>query len=211
MNGSDFASAFAEATDRIYGVVVGIVKSNKLDAQGQIEIRLPRLTAAEIGHAARVATLMAGDQRGTLFLPEEGDEVLVVFESGDISKPYVIGALWNGKDKPPETNSDGKNNLRLIKSRSGNQVRLDDTSGAEKIEIIDNTGKNKITIDTAANTITLESEKDVVLKAPKGKITLEAQSVEIQSQAETAVHAKTTLNVEADATLTVKGQTVNIN
>ena len=63
---------------------------------------------------ARIATLMAGKERGTYFIPEVGDEVLVAFEHGDIHYPYIIGSLWNGKEKPFETNSDGKNNLRVI-------------------------------------------------------------------------------------------------
>jgi len=57
---------------------------------------------------------MAGKDRGIFFLPEVDDEVLVAFENGDINQPYVIGSLWNGVDVPPETNSDGKNDVKLI-------------------------------------------------------------------------------------------------
>ena len=112
---------------------------------------------------------MAGNDRGSYFLPEVGDEVLVAFEQGDIHHPYVIGALWNGKDKPPELNRDGKNNIRKMKSRSGHElifndeneneqvvlhtksghtVLLDDSTGAEKIEIKDKSGSNTILIDS---------------------------------------------------------------
>src|SRR3712207_8369590 len=64
----------------------------------------------------------------TLFRsPEVDDEVLVAFEHGDPRYPYVLGALWNGRDKPPEANADGGNNKRLIKSRSGLTILLDDT------------------------------------------------------------------------------------
>ena len=52
------------------------------------------------------------------FLPEVGDEVLVAFERGDLRFPYVLGSLWNGKDKPPSTNDDGKNDVRMIHSRA---------------------------------------------------------------------------------------------
>ena len=111
----------------MYGVVVGIVKSNTLDAMGRVEVRFPGSSDAEIGHPARLATLMAGNGHGTFFLPQVNDEVLVAFECGDITRPYVLGALWNGKDKPPDTNANSQNNLRFIKSRSGHLVRLDDT------------------------------------------------------------------------------------
>src|SRR5262249_11560031 len=157
MNGDYLGQPAIADSDRVYGLVVGIVKTNKLDSSGRVEITLPALSDAEIVHHARIAVPMAGGQRGTFFLPEEKDEVLVAFECGDIARPYVIGALWNGKDKPPDTNANGKNNLRFIKSRSGHLLRLDDTDGSEKIEIIDKSGENSITIDTANKTITITS------------------------------------------------------
>jgi uncharacterized protein involved in type VI secretion and phage assembly len=129
--------------------------------------------------------------------------VLVAFEHGDINRPYVIGALWNGKDKPPLTNDNGKNNIRLIQSRSGHKVVLDDTDGSEKIEIKDKTEKNSIVWDTASNTITISTDKDISLKAPQGKISLDAQEVAIKSSAN--------MTVEASGTMTLKGATVNIN
>ena len=102
---------------------------------------------------------MAGDGRGMFFLPEKNDEVLVAFEQGDITRLMFLGALWNGEDKPPEANSDGQNNLRLIKSRSGHSVRFDDSDGGEKIEIIDKSGENSLTIDTKSNTISIKSSQ----------------------------------------------------
>ena len=145
------------------------------------------------------------------FLPEKNDEVLVAFEQGDITRPYILGALWNGEDKPPETNSDGKNNVRMIRSRSGHSVRFDDTAGTEKIEIIDKSGENNVTIDTQSNSISIKSAKDVVIEAPQGKISLRAKTVEVKSTAETSVDAQTTVDLKAGATMTIKGQRVNIN
>lgn len=212
MNGPDlFSQPASGERDRIYGVVVGIVKSNKLDSLGRIEVKFPGLSDAEIGHMARIATLMAGKERGTFFLPEVNDEVLVAFECGDITRPYVLGALWNGKDKPPDSNANEKNNLRFIKSRSGHVVRLDDTENKEKIEIIDKTGKNSLTFDTASNTVTIKSDKDVVIEAPQGKISLSARNVEIKSTADTKIEAQAKMDLKANATLTIKGQSVNIN
>jgi len=197
--------------NRVYGVVVGIVIGNKDIGIGRVRVKYPGMSDNEIGHMARVATLMAGQERGTLFLPEENDEVLIAFEQGDIARPYVIGALWNGKDKPPDSNANGKNNLRFIKSRSGHLVRLDDTEHNEKIEIIDKTGKNSLTFDTASNTVTIKSDKDVVIEAPKGRISLSAKNVEIQSNADTKVQAQTTMDIKASETLAIKGKPVNIN
>ena len=145
------------------------------------------------------------------FLPEQNDEVLVAFEQGDITRPYIVGALWNGEDKPPQSNSDGQNNVRLIRSRSGHSVRFDDSAGAEKIEIIDKSGENSVTIDTLSNSISIKSAQDIVIEAPKGKISLRARNVEVKSTAETNVDAQTSLDLKAGATMTIKGQRVNIN
>lgn len=200
-------------SDRTYGVVVAIVMDNK-DPRGfgRVRVKYPASSDDEIGHWARVAVLMAGAQRGTFFLPEVDDEVLVAFEQGDIMRPYIIGALWNGKDKPPDANSDGENNLRFIKSRSGHLVRLDDTDGAEKIEIIDKSGKNSITIDTAENTIAIKSDKDITIEATQGTIKLNAKNIELSSTAETKIVAQGGATLDGSPkTTTVKGSKVNIN
>jgi uncharacterized protein involved in type VI secretion and phage assembly len=199
-----------QQSEKISGVVIGVVSKNKDDeGLGRVKVIFPWLSETEESQWARVATLMAGyDQdtskpRGTYFLPEVGDEVLVAFEQGDRDRPYVIGVLWGGAAPPPLTNSDGKNNVRLIQSRSGHQITLDDSDGAEKIAITDKTGKNSIVWDAAENTITISAEKDIVLKAPNGKISLDAQELELKSSANTTA--------EASGTMTVKGSTVNIN
>jgi len=197
----------------IAGVVVGIVVDNKdPNHLGRIKIKFPGLSGDEIGHWARLATFMAGkEQYGAFFLPEVDDEVLVAFEHGEITRPYIIGALWNNVDKPPADNANGENNLRFIKSRSGHLVRLDDTDGSEKIEIIDKSGKNSLTFDTANNTITIKSDKDVVIEAPNGKISLSAKDIEIKSSAATKVEAQSAMDLKASANMTIKGQMVNIN
>ncbi|MCL6590416.1 MAG: phage baseplate assembly protein V [Firmicutes bacterium] len=198
--------------DKIYGVVTGIVTNNKdPDGLGRVKVKIPRLSGEDESNWARVVTFMAGKERGAFFLPEVDDEVLVAFEYGDITMPYIIGALWNGVDKPFEANSDGKNNIRAIKSRSGHLIRLDDKDGGEKIEIIDKSGKNMLTIDTKSNKITIISEKDIELSATKGKVTIDAQEVEIKSSSNTKVEAGGNMGLKASGTMTVKGATVNIN
>lgn len=85
---------------------------------------------------ARVATLMAGNQRGTFFMPEVGDEVVVGFELGDINRPVILGALWSDVDAPPSNaDTSSSNNIRTIVSRAGHQITLDDTQGAGKVQI----------------------------------------------------------------------------
>ena len=164
-------------------MTVGVVTNNQdPDGMGRVKVRLPWLTDEDESHWARVVAPMAGNDRGLYLLPEVDDEVLVAFEHGIVEFAYVLGALWNGKDKPPESNDDGKNNKRTIKSRSGHIIRLDDSDGAEKIEIIDKSGKNSITFDASANTITIKADSDISIQSSNGKLKLSGKGVEITSQ-----------------------------
>jgi uncharacterized protein involved in type VI secretion and phage assembly len=200
-----------EQAHRIYGVVVAIVtNTNDPQGMGRVKLKYPWLGEDAEGCWARIATPMAGKEMGIYFPPEVEDEVLVAFEQGDVRFPYVIGSLWNGKDKPPLKNDDGKNDVRLIKSRSGHTVRLNDEGGKEKIEIIDKSGKNSISIDTAANSITITSESDVIISA-RGAIKLDAQKIAIHSSADTRIESGAGMEVKASAAMNVKGATVNIN
>jgi uncharacterized protein involved in type VI secretion and phage assembly len=166
-------------SDRIHGVVVGVVTNNQdSEGLGRVKVSFPWLADGHESHWARIATPMAGKDRGLYFLPEVDDEVLVIFEHGRVDRPFVLGALWNGKDSAPAQNSDGNNNLRVIRSRSGHTITLDDTEGAARITIADSTQKNTVVFDSAANAIAVTSEKDLVLKA-KGDITLESSGGDV--------------------------------
>ena len=205
------SNAREERAARMYGVVIGIVTNNEdKGGLGRVKVKFPWLSEADESHWARMAVPMAGKGRGAYFLPEVEDEVLIAFEHGDVRFPYVIGALWNGKDEPP-ANNDGKNNVRLIKSRSGHVIKLNDENGKETIEIIDKSGMNSVLLDTAKNTIILTSEKDITLSAPKGTIKLDAKKIELKSSADAKIEAGAGMDVNAKATMNIKGKMVNIN
>jgi uncharacterized protein involved in type VI secretion and phage assembly len=200
------------AASRINGVVVGVVTNNQdPDGMGRVKVKFPWLSDADESNWARVAVPMAGKERGFYFLPEVDDEVLVAFEQGDARFPYVLGALWNGKDAPPVKNDDGKNNIRVIKSRSGHVIRLTDEDGKEMIELIDKSEKNSIVFDTAKNTITITTDKDITLSASQGTIKLDAQKIEIKSSADTKIEAGAGMDAKATGQMNIKGATVNIN
>jgi uncharacterized protein involved in type VI secretion and phage assembly len=209
-----YASLFspAEGDSRFYGVAFAIVTNNKdPDGLGRVKVKLPWMADAAETDWARIVAPMAGAGRGVYFLPEVDDEVLVAFEHGNPELPYVLGALWNGKDKPPEANSDGKNDIRSIKSRSGHVIRLTDTKDAEKIEIVDKSGKNSIVFSTKDGSITIAADKDVSITSTNGKLKLSGKGVEITSTAEAKVEAKQNLDLKAGPQLNIKGSTVNIN
>jgi len=204
------------ATGRIYGVVVGIVTDNQdPEGVGRVKVKYPWLSDQEESYWARIATLMAGKERGSFYLPEVDDEVLLAFDHGDVRFPYVLGMLWNGQDAPPYTNDDGKNDIRAITSRSGHeiilndndqkgkveihtnaghQIVLDDASGSEKVTVVDKTGSNSIEIDSNQNAIAVKSGM---------KLSIESQMIEIKSGG--------MMKLEATGNLTIKGAIVMIN
>lgn len=195
----------------MYGVVTGIVTNNQdPDKLGRVRVRFPWLSGEDESWWARVAAPMAGPEHGAYFLPGVDDEVLVVFEHGDVRFPYVIGALWNDGAKPPETNEDGKNDRRVIVSRSGHRITLDDADGDERIEIVDTTGANSVVISSKDNSIEIAADGDVSIIA-MGKLTLSGNGIELESKDAVSVQASAKVDVKANGQLTIKGSLVKIN
>lgn len=199
-------------TDRFFGVVVGVVTNNQdPENMHRVKVRFPWLSNDVESNWARVAAPMAGKDRGAYFLPEVDDEVLVAFEHGQVDHPFVLGSLWNGKDNAPESNADGENNNRTIKSRSGHVLRLNDKSGNETIEVIDKSGKNKIIIDTANNSIIIEAQSDITIKSATGKLTMQANGIEMKSQMGVSIQATQNMDLKANAIVTVQGAMIRLN
>jgi len=164
---------------RVYGVVVGVVTNiDDPSGLGRVRLRFPWLSDDNETDWVRVATPMAGNGRGLFAPPEVNDEVLVMFDHGRMEIPYVIGALWNGVDKPPDSNRDHANNRRVFRSRSGHTIVLDDKPADAKITIADKTGKNKIVIDSVNNAMTIACEQKLTIEA-KGGISLSSSGGDV--------------------------------
>lgn len=180
------------------GLVIGVVTDNQdPENLGRVKVKYPWLSPDHASYWARVVSVGGGPKRGIEFLPEINDEVLVGFELGDIHYPYVLGGLWNGTDKPPKPTKEaisGAVNKRTIVSRTGLEITLDDTSGAENILIQDFKG-NKILIDTAQNNITVLSQGNI----------------EVQATGNIDVKASGNMSLEASGTVDIKGATINLN
>lgn len=184
-------AAQAQERRRLYGVYPAVVQSiTDPDQQGRVRVRLPWSpdgSGAGYEAWARLATLMAGADRGTWFIPDVGDEVLVAFEGGDPRRPYVIGALWNGQDAPPEQMDGAGNNFKkTIRSRNGVKVTLDDSDGQESLTL-ETPGGQKVTLrdgpgsveiqDSNGNSLTMESAGITLRTA--GKLTIEASTINV--------------------------------
>lgn len=200
-----------EAGGAAKGVAVAIVRENKdSSGQGRVKVSFPWHSQPQESYWARVATPMAGANRGVYFIPEVNDEVLVAFERGDLRFPYVVGSLWNGQDQSPEKNADGKNDVRVIHSRSDHKITINDNSGTPLVQIeladgkrvtlnndgieLDDKQGNKVTIQSAGGSITVQAATSLSLKAPQ--ISIEASG---------------TMTVKSGGTLTVQGSLVTIN
>ena len=201
------------------GVIEGIVVDNKdPEGIGRVLVEYPWLPNQTKSAWARMSTPMAGNQMGIVIYPEPNDEVLLDFVNGNIHEPVILGSLYNGKDKPPFDNADGDNNIRLLVSRSGHRIEIDDTSGAEKITITDTSGGLIIEMDSAGETITITSSKDITFKAD-ANIELEAKDIDIKAGSNIKHDAGTNFEagagtqakVEAGSQVNVKGATINLN
>jgi uncharacterized protein involved in type VI secretion and phage assembly len=144
-----------------------------------------------------------------VLIPEVGDEVLVAFEREDLRFPYVIGALWNTSDTPPASNTDGRNDKRMIRSRKGHRLLFDD-GAAGAVELAMNNGKRIVMDDRTVcvqdgngNQFRIDSSSGVVEITSTGKLTIKAATVSLE--------ATGALDIKAAATLTLRGALININ
>ena len=174
-----------------YGVYVGLVTDvQDPNGQGRVRVRLPWTTDPD-GDVfelwARVATMMAGRDRGSWFIPEPDDEVILAFEGGCPWSPIVVGAVWNGVDTPPES-MDGNNNLRSITSRSGIRVTFDDTDGGVQFIVETPGGQKVVCADTPASIDLTDSNGN--------QVTLDASGVTISNGSKVTINT-TTMEISA--------------
>ena len=173
----------AKGTDSsTFGVEIAIVTNVKdPDKAGRVKVCFPRLKGKPESDWVRVAQPAAGGGRGFYWLPHVTDEVLVSFERGQSNRPFVIGSLWNGKDKPMKDAYADENHTAMIQTRSGHQIALYDKSGEEKIVIADKSGKRTITFDVKAKKFLIEAkEGDVEIHAKK-RMVLSCEDLEVKT------------------------------
>jgi uncharacterized protein involved in type VI secretion and phage assembly len=201
------------------GLVEGIVKDNKdPELLGRVRVEFPTLPDKPLSDWARLVMPMAGQERGWMTIPEEGDEVLVSFVHGDFNYAIVLGSLYNGVDTPPYANEDQKDNLRVFQSRSGHRLTFDDTDGAERVELILHNEEIRVIWDSANKTLGVYSGKDMIFESKETislkckDFILEAQeNVSITAQMNIDLQAMQSVIVQAGQDITVKGSKVNLN
>jgi phage protein D len=200
-----------------YGVVRAVVTNiNDPDKLGRVKVKYPWMAENIESDWARVA--WGG---GLSLIPEVNDEVLVVFEHGDVHQPYIIAALWH-KNTPPFHKDvlvkNGKVQQRVFRSRTGHEIVLDDSDDKPSILIVDKTGTNKIFIDSKKNdmnikvagNLTIEADGNITIKS-KGNTVIESQgNLNTKSSGNTAIEATGTGKVKSNSLDLDGGSTVNV-
>ena len=219
----DFASllygqirgAEAEA-ERAHEVVISIVVDIKDPSRlCRLKVRIPVLSDDATWWCPVIA-IGAGRDRGWFTLPEVDDEVLVAFEHGELARPIVIGQIWNGKDKPTESNPSGDNPRRVFTSKSGHTLTFDDKDG--KLVIADGAGIGTVTIDKAAG-ITIEAKQGCVAIQAQDEVTIVAGEIAITGKAAVDLMGKSSgvsgtgkAGVKIDGNMVaLKGSTIDVN
>lgn len=209
----------------INGLHTGIVTGLQDDPEGEerILVRLPLIDSAADGVWSRLATLDAGNERGTVFRPEIGDEVIVGFVNDDPHEPVVLGMLHSSNKPAPLPASDDNHEKGLvtrsgmkllfndetpsltIATAKGKQIVIDDKDGS--IVISDETG-NSVTLNSDG--IALESAKAIKLKAQQD-VTIEGLNIELKARAAVTVEGSASAALKSSGTTEVKGSLVQIN
>jgi phage protein D/phage baseplate assembly protein gpV len=192
------------------GPVVGLVTNNKdPDGWGRVKVKFPWLSDTVESDWARLVSVGAGPKRGFYCLPEIDDEVLVLFEQGDVNRPYVIGGLWNGRDKPPLPTDQavdaerGQVRQRTFKTRVGHSFIL--TDGADQGVVLETAGGHRLTMADEKKKIVLTSAGGHVLTLndSNGEVTLKSSG--------NLTLSATNLKLKADIKMALDAPQVNIN
>ncbi len=210
------------------GVVVAQVSDNRdPEARGRVRLTFPWLSDDYVSSWARTVQTGAGGERGALVVPEVGDEVLVAFEQGSFDRPYVVGGLYNGVDKPHEGDvplvdkASGEVNRRAIVSRTGHRIELlESATGAQGVQVLTGDGKLTLDLDQKQTKITVHSDGTVAIEARNG-VTIDAGTGSLKlSGMDIALAAKTGIKVDGGAgdvkltsstTCTIQAGLVRIN
>jgi uncharacterized protein involved in type VI secretion and phage assembly len=136
-------------------VVTDLVDPKSL---GRIQVKLPWLGRDAGGQEVRcwatLCTPYADDDQGIEILPAVDTQVVVGFEAGDLRRPYIVGAAWNGKEKLPQAPA-RSNDIRVWRTRAGSKLEFDDSQGAAKVTLSMRSG-HALVLDDAAEQVQLK-------------------------------------------------------
>jgi phage baseplate assembly protein gpV len=195
----------AGGSSAVHGMVVAKVTANDdPDKLGRVKLMFPWLSDDYESDWARVVQLGAGPDSGAVFLPEVHDEVLVAFEFGDVRRPYVLGGLYNGVDKPRLGDGlfdNGKVKRRGFVSRKGHRFVLFDDAGKSGIALLSSDGKLRLSLNETTGEIHIYGDP---------KVTIEAKNIKLKADIDLSLEAPK-IAIKADAAVDIDGGMITLN
>lgn len=200
------------------GISIGEV-TDTADPDGllRVKVSFPVMSGQNVSHWARVVSAGAGANRGSMVIPEIGDEVAVAFENGDLQRPYVLGGLWNGKSKAPkfpDLVTNGEIMARTTTSRTGHELIFSDGSSDDDLYIQMQTGDSNtvlrlgqtmIELTSAKKPIKISNTKGTVEIAENGDILVEGQNITIDAKGDVDISGNN-VNIKAKQKLVADGK-----
>lgn len=198
------------------GLTVGKVTSNKDEKNmGRVRVRYPGMSSEAESGWARVLTVGGGKDRGSVWIPEVDDEVLVGFEGGDARRPVVIGGLFGDSATIPAVEiEDGKVQSRAMTSRLGHVIAFLDGNAPDKQAIemqlagkktAVHLGKDQVTVTAPDGTPVEITAGGTSIKFSKsGDVSIAAGNINLKANEKISLQAPQ-IAVQADTTLDMKG------
>jgi len=209
----------------INGLHIGITTQLEEDPDGEdrILVQIPIIDSEQEGIWARIATLDAGENRGSFFRPEIGDEVIVGFLNDDPNEAVVLGML-NSSSKPAPIVATDDNHEKGWVTRSEMKMLFNDDTISYTLEtpagkkIIVDEDQDVITIEDDhsnmislnADGITIESAGDINIKAG-GDLNMEGTNISVAANAELKGEGGSGAEISSGAITIIKGSQVQIN
>ena len=193
-----------------------ITDNNDTDNLGRVKVHFDWMEDGQSTPWISTINPHSGDDRGFYFVPEIGDEVVVGFEQNHPQKPYVMGAMYGSNHAPGQSWGTSKNDIKKIRTRQGNTIEFDDSSGTEKLIIYNGTGSsassnsNQISLTLNPDKITIESDGDIEIKGINLNFHADAD-ISIQSDGGTISLKGSQVSIQADGgSVGLNGQQVSI-
>ena len=209
----------------INGVVIGTVRENNSDEfPGMVRVQVKtRDRDKDVLDWMYVVSNMAGKSWGGYFIPEIGDQVVVVFQDGNINKGYVIGSIYKRDTNMLSKNFTEENYNKVFKTKGGNTFKIYDEDDKQKIEIITNNEKS-LKLNDEKETMSMsdkDGENAIIINSKDGKTTIKANKkviidvngtmIEVLGDSNKVSIKCGTLNINADQNINIQSQSITID
>jgi len=193
---------------------------------GRIRVQFYWQAGKEKSPWIRYVSSSAGSSGGFFVIPEIGDEVMINYENAHPDKPFAIGAMYTKEGAPAGSWKDAENNIKSIRTKSGNEIILQDSGGTEEIKILNKGGENSIIltmseggaisiktgnqINITGKNISVNAEEEFSVNAKNVKINTE-EMIYLGAQTQLKTFSKAETNMDAEGDMTIKAQKYYVN